>query len=200
MVFQEFISPLLAELIVDQLNVTTPDTDVEGKPLPMQRWDDLCEDLVFERLEKIIPDIASYYNIDYAGTERMLFEWYPPECEGSELQCENSAYLKKKWLRMKNRDVTGMLFLSSYQAKVPFDNEFEVFGGKLQFPQHQFSFNPERGTLVLYPSGPHFINATSAIYAGDLFQVRIHIAAKQPYLYNPKEFPGDYREWFKEFA
>jgi hypothetical protein len=101
-------------------------------------------------------------------------------------------------MRLYNRDFTGVIFLSDYQEQVPFDDEYEVFGGKLEFYSHKFGFNPQRGTLIIFPSDPHFINATSPIQAGDLFQIRFHITCTQPYLYNPKNFPGNYTTWFNE--
>lgn len=126
----------------------------------------------------------------------MNFEWFPEESKGDFI-CENSEYLRHKWLRTRQRDLTGIIFLSDYQESLPFEQDYEVYGGKLEFVQHHFSFQPKRGTLIIFPSDPHFINITSKIIAGDLFQVRFHIAATQSYLYNPTVFPGDYSSWFK---
>lgn len=196
LVYQEFLSPLLCEEIVDHLDVTVPDRDIDGKPLPSFRHNDYCEKVIFERIESHLPRIMSYYDIEYRGTERMIFEWYPEESYGKP-HCDSSEYLRKKWVKTKDRDITGILFLSDHREQVPFDPEYEVCGGKLEFPQHQFGFNPERGTLILYPSTPHFINATSQVEAGDLFQVRFHIATKTPLIYQPKNFPGNYRVWFQ---
>ena len=90
------------------------------------------------------------------------------------------------------------MFLSDYSENYPFDSDYEVYGGKLEFPQHDFGFNPERGTLIMYPSGPHFINAFSEVLAGDLFAARFHFGTHMPFLYNPEEFPGDYTNWFSD--
>jgi len=54
--------------------------------------------------------------------------------------------------------------------------------------------------LILFPSEPHFINGTTPIHAGDSFQVRFHVAASEPFLYDPADFPGDYTTWFEEIA
>lgn len=196
LVYRLFISPLLTEEIIDSLDVNTPDIDKKGNPLRLTRHHDKSEKILFDRLQVIIPEIEKHYGIHYRGTEHLMFEWYPQGSRG-ELRSENSDYLRKKWVRTKDRDISAVLFLSDYNDKVPFESEFEVYGGKLEFPQHQFSFNPNRGTLIIFPSVPHFINATSTILAGDLFQVRIHTAASVPFLYDPKKFPGDFREWFK---
>jgi len=125
----------------------------------------------------------------------MSIEWFPTSSTGSAV-CENSHFLRGKWLRTKQRDLTGVLFLVDYQDEPPLAAEFEVYGGRLEFPQHGFGFNPKRGTLIVFPSDPHFINITTKVLIGDLFQARIQIAAKAPYIYNPQEFPGNYTRWF----
>lgn len=200
LVKQEFMSPLLCEDIVDTLDLTVPDTDVEDHPLRTIRMHDRAEMMVFNYIEQIIPELEQHYDITYRGTEQMIFEWYAEECKGYEPHCENSNYVRKQWLRTKDRDLTGVIFLSDYREHTPFDDEFEVYGGKLEFPQHNFGFNPQRGTLIIFPSDPHFINNTMEILVGDLYQVRFHIAAESPLLYDPNKYPGDYRTWFNDFV
>lgn len=196
LVMQDFLSPKVCENIVDGLGFYSPDLDPEGNPIKMFRFNEDKQEIIFNRLKPQIDTIMNYYSTDYKGTEQMTFEYYAQGVV-SEPLCENSNYLRKKWVRTKDRDLSGVLFLSDYNDNPPFDSEYEVYGGKLEFPQHGFGFNPQRGTLIIYPSGPHFINANAAIQHGDLHQVRFHIATKLPYLYNPLEFPGDYRTWFK---
>lgn len=196
LVYEGFLSPLLCEQIIDGLNFFSPDLNKDGKPLMMQRHHDVFEELIFNRLKQIVANIEEYYGFMYRGTEKMYFEWYS-EGTTSQPKCENSNYIRKKWVRTKDRDVSGVIFLVDYQEKIPFDSDYEVFGGKCEYPQHHFGFNPNRGTLVLFPSGPHFINATSPIIIGDLYQVRLHIAAQLPYLYSPEKFPGTFTDWFK---
>lgn len=196
LIYSEFISLLLSEKIINDLGATAPDLDPKGVPIQMTRHHKPSEEIIFERLSIIIPEIEKYFGIEYRGTEEMMFEWFPQGSRG-DLRSENSNFLRKKWVRTKDRDISAILFLSDYNDKIPFESDYEVCGGKLEFSQHKFSFNPNRGTLVIFPSVPHFINATSLVEAGDLYQVRIHMAAKMPYLYNPKNFPGDYTVWFK---
>lgn len=195
-IVQGFLSPKYCEQIVDSLGFYTPDETPDGKPQKMVRHHEKSEDIIFNGLQVLIPSLMAYYDVEYRGTEHMLFEFYAQETL-SEPLCENSNYLRSKWVRTKERDLSGVLFLSDFNDNVPFDSEYEVYGGKLEFPQHKFGFNPQRGTLIIYPSDPHFINATSPILFGDLYQVRLHIATKKPYLYDPTKFPGDYRTWFK---
>lgn len=194
-VVEEFISPLVCEDILDACNFTVPDTNKGGEPILTVRTSDYAEGVIYDRLTSVIPTLTDYYGISYKGTEPVTVEWYSTGSDGS-LNCENSHFLRGKWLRTKQRDLTGVLFLVDYQDIPPVDLEFEVYGGKLEFPQHHFGFNPKRGTLIVFPSDPHFINKTSRIFMGDLFQVRIQIAAKTPYIYNPQTFPGNYTQWF----
>lgn len=198
LVYQEFLSPLLCEEVIDYMNPTVPDVDNDGNPIPCSRHNEPAQKIIFERVQSLTKTIETYYNIEYRGTERMSFEWYPEGSKGKPI-CDSSEYIEKKWVRTRNRDITGIIFLSDFREEPPFDPDYEVCGGKLEFPQHGFGFNPERGTLILYPSAPQFINATAPIQAGDLFQVRFHIAASQPFLYKPTDFRGNFTVWFQDF-
>lgn len=194
-IVENFLTPLLCEKIVDDLDFYHPDTDPDGNPIKMYRYKESAETLIFDRLKPIVPKIFEYYQSDYKATETIQFEYFAAGVEPEPL-CENSNYVRKKWMRTKDRDITGVLFLMDYNDNPPFDSDYECFGGKLEFPQHGFGFNPVRGTLVVYPSGPHFINANAMVQAGELIQARIHMAAKLPYLYDPSQFPGNYTNWF----
>lgn len=196
-IIEEFISPLTCEELIDVCSFTSPDTDKNQKYVKTQKTCDRGDEIVYDRLVSALPTIQQYFDIQYKGTERVIFEWFPEGSSG-ELISENSTFLRGKWLRDKQRDLTGILFLSDYQDVASFDQEYEVYGGKLEFIQHQFGFNPKRGTLIIYPSAPHFINKTADIQIGNLFQARIQIAAKTPFLYNPDKFPGNYTTWFKD--
>lgn len=196
LVVEDFLSPKNCEHIVDQLGFYTPDIDKDGNPLKMYRYREDAEVTVFNHLKPMIPQIIKYYEApDYQGTETIQFEYFAPGIEPEPI-CENSDYLRKKWTRTKNRDLSAILFMSDFNDQPPFDSDYECMGGKLEFPQHGFSFNPQRGTLIVYPSDPHFINATSMVMAGEAVQARIHMACALPYLYDPTKFPGNYKTWF----
>ena len=199
-IVQDFLSPIMAEDIIDSLNFKTKDQDKNGKMLKSLYFSELTDEVIFERLKPLTPLLEKHYDFKYVGTEPMAYEYYANGYDNDELHAENSVHLKGKWLRTKSRDLTGIIFLSDYNETPPFSEDFEVYGGKVQFPQHNFSFNPERGTLLLFPSDPHFINGVSHIHMGNSVMVRFHIAASKPYLYDHTKFPGDYTEWFKEFA
>jgi len=199
-VVQNFLSPLLCEQIADDLNFIFPDKNPDGTPIKSMRSHERSEEIIFQHLQRQIPKIEEHYSIDYKGTTTMMFEWYPQGCEGEKPHCENSDYSGKTWVRCRNRDLTGIVFFCDYQDEIPFDGDFEVYGGKVEFPQHRFGFNPQRCTLVIFPSDPHFVNGTTPIRAGDLLQVRFHIVANEPFLYDPQEFPGDYTKWFEQLV
>lgn len=196
LVVQNFLSPKVCEAIVDDLGYYTPDTNSDGEPIKMVKHHEPSEDTIFERFQPLVPYIENYYEVSYKGTERMLFEFYAEGTVSAPL-CENSSHVKKKWIRTKDRDITCVLFLSEYNGDPPFDSDYEVYGGKLEFPQHGFGFNPQRGTLIIYPSSPHFINANAEVVYGDLYQVRFHVATNLPFMYDPSKFPGNYQNWFK---
>jgi hypothetical protein len=196
-IVQNFISPKQCEMIVDNLGYYSPDVDKEGNPIKMMRHHEESEKIVYEKFAPLIPTLEKYYDFEHRGTESMTFEFH---AEGvvPEAIADNSKWVKKKWTRTRDRDFSAVLFLSDYQEQLPFDSDYEVYGGKLEFLQHKFGFNPERGTLVVYPSSPHFINAISEIVAGDLFMARFYMAAQVPYQYLPENFPGNYLNWFSE--
>jgi hypothetical protein len=195
-VYQHFLSPKICEHICDTLAFDYPDVDKDDNPQRMIKHSAMAEEVIYDRLQPLVPELEKYYGIEYKGTEQIMVEWFSEGVIGKP-QCENSHYLKKKWVRTLPRDLSAIVFLSDYQDTPNFDSDYEVYGGKLEFPQHGFGFNPERGTMIVYPSVPHFINATAAIRAGELYQARIHIAATAPFLYDPNQFPGDYRTWFQ---
>lgn len=196
-VVPNFVSPLMCEEIIDELNFISPDTNIDGQPIMSKKFNEAFESMLFDRLEQVIPHLEQHYGFDYKGTEAMEFEWIP---QGASIapQCESSEYLNNTWVKTRHRDFTCVLFLTDHNDNPPFDEEFEVYGAKLEFPSHQFGFNPQRGTLVVYPSDPRFANGTAKAIVGDAHQVRIHIAAETPYNYNPKNFPGNYTVWFND--
>ncbi len=194
-IYQDFLSPLLCEEVIHLMDVTTPDVNKYGEPIPSVRHNDKAEEFIFERLKQTFKNVQRHYNIEYRGTEKMLFEWYPQDSTGK-LTCDSSDFISNKWVRTKDRDITAVIFLCEYSDSPNFDEYYEIYGGKLEFPNHNFGFNPERGTLIMFPSTPHFLNANGPVQVGDLFQVRIHMATKTPFLYQPDNFPGNFLSWF----
>jgi len=195
LIVEELLSPKLCEQIIDDLQYYVPDTDDEDTPIKMSRHHEPSESIIYEHIKPFIPQFEQHYNFKHRGTELMNFEFHAEGVE-HEVVCDNSSYIKKKWARTKDRDFTAVVFLVDYQDQPPFDSDYEVYGGKLEFPQHNFGFTPSRGTMIVYPSGPHFLNAFSNIIAGDLFVAKTHFAAEVPYFHDPASYPGDYKTWF----
>jgi hypothetical protein len=193
-VVENFISPLKCEDVIDDLNFLVPDTDKEGREIKTVKTCEQSELFLYDRIQLLLPELQAYYTILYKGTEEISFEMFPQGSTDTP-HAENSMFTRGKWLRVKERDLTAVLFLCDYQNQPPLE-EFEVYGGKLEFPQHGFGFNPSRGTLIVFPSDPHFINSTAPSLIGDLYQARIHIAARKPLIYDPRQFPGNYTSWF----
>ena len=196
-VVQNFISPKQCEMIVDDLGYYEPDKNPDGDPIKMMRQHEPSEKIVYDKFRAMIPTLERYYDFEHRGTEHVSFEFISAGVQ-PEAVCDNAKWVNKQWVKTKDRDFSAVLFLSDYQDNIPFDNDYEVFGGKLEFLQHQFGFNPERGTLIVYPSGPHFINAFSEVLVGDLYAARFFIAAQEPFLYQPANFPGNYLSWFSD--
>lgn len=195
-IVEDFLPPSLCEEIVDEVAFTAPVADPEHNMVEYQSVKDThYEQIIFERLQPLIPEIEKHYDVEYRGTESVEFEYIPT---GSKIdpQCESSEFIDGNWVKTKSRDFCCMIFLCDYNDNPPFDDDFECYGGKMEFINHKFGFNPQRGTLVIYPSDPRFANATTKITSGELFQIRTHMVTKTPYVYNPKQFPGNYQTWF----
>lgn len=202
LVYQEFISPKMCQELVDMVSVAKLDVDQDGYPIKTERFHEPAQSIIFERFKALIPTIEAHYGFTYKGTEQLVFQQFPEGMKGlgENPHCANSQFLRKKWVKIHPRDITGILWLKDYQDSVPLDPRIEVYGGKLEFPAYNFSLQPQRGTLMLYPAGPHFITATSPVLVGDLHCVRFHIAAEGIFLYQPAEFPGQWHEWFQAFV
>lgn len=188
----------MCEEIVDQLGFFMPDTDKEGHNIPSVKSDADYEAYLFGEYQRVKDTIAAYFDRDHRATAEFQFEWYPEGSKGTQ-HAENSERAVGKWVRTRDRDITCVLFLSDYQGTPPVDEDYEVYGGKLEFPQHGFGFNAQRGTLIAFPSDPHFINGIAPILVGNLYLTRFHIATDKPLFYDHTKFPGTYRDWLKEF-
>lgn len=186
----------MCEDIIDRLDNKFPDHDADNKPLKTIRANRLTEVRVLPKLQALMPTLEQYYGFEYLGIQPFEFEWYPANFKESSAICENSHLIKGKWNRTNDKDFVGVIFLNDYRDEPPFDDYYEVVGGKLAFPTHNFSFIPKRGQLIIYPGSPHFINATEKVLFGNLNQIKIYISAEQDYEYDPKNFPGSYKTWF----
>ncbi len=199
MVFKQFMNPLQCELLSEKLTLSTPDVNTEGKALSRKFENvDALYSAISKPLGKVLPAIQNHYGLSIVTSPLVITgEWYPQSYNDNVMVCDNSEYLRKKWVKVRNNDLTCILFLNQYQQTPPIDDRYEVYGGKVEFPQHGFGLNPELGTMVVYPSAPHFINFITPVNIGDLHIVRIHLTSNPMFLYQPSDFPGDFTTWFK---
>ena len=192
LIYSNFISPLMCSKLLTDIEQLAED---DGLCLLKSKINltTLCSD----KIKELLPNIMNHYEITINDmTPPSLYELK----QGSEISpnCDNSRHLNGKWVQIFPRDISGYIALCNYNDNIPFDDTFEVYGGKFEFPQHEFGFNPQIGTLILYPSGPHFIHKNTTIECGSLYYIQFFLKSVDPYLYNPANFPGDYTTWFRE--
>jgi hypothetical protein len=202
---QDFLSPQVCEKIVDDIRVLSPDVDENGIPRKLERFNLFWENDIAERFRDLVPSIEETYDCVYRGLEKPVFQYYPENAKtpAENPGCENSKYVRKKWVMHKDVDLVGFVWLKDYNSDVPVDPRFEIFGGKLEFPAYNFSLQPQRGTLVLFPAGPHFITVISPIMLGDLYQVKLNVCINSKnggrWFYQPSNFPGTWQQWFESY-
>lgn len=197
MVFPGFVSPKICTQMVDDCAFLLPARDPQGQVVTTSRYSELAEQEIYTRVRGIMPTIESHYKLQYNGMTRVSYEWLSFGCHNP-VQCSNSANIRGKWTRINSNDLTAVLFLSDFNNQANFDTEFEVYGGKLSFPQWQFGFLPVRGTLIVFPSDMHFMHQTERVLAGNLYQARFHISSTVPYTVHLSNFPGNPNTWFNE--
>lgn len=195
-VVEEFISPLMCEDIIERLNNTSPNRDGDGNPTLTIKSNRLTEMRVLPLILDLVPKLEQYYGFTYEGTLPFDFEWYPSGYQHAIAHCDNSSLVKGKWYRTNEKDFVGVIFLNDYSDAPPFDSDFEVVGGKLGFPTHNFSFMPQRGQLVVFPGEQHFVNAIQDVPYGNLNLLKFYISSEEDYVYDPSKFPGNYQQWF----
>lgn len=195
---ENFISPANCQVLIDKFGARdTASAKAHSTALDPEYMAHLSE-----RLADHIPDIQSRYQADAELPVDGMFKQYfenpstPCELHG----CANAKLLRRKWLKTKDFDLVGFVWLKDFNNGVPLDASYEVYGGKLEFPIYNFSLLPQRGTLVLFPAGPHFITAISPVLAGSLeqltFGIKLTNTDKSMWFYEPSQFPGDYTNWF----
>ena len=204
-VIEDFISPANCERIIAEYGIAEPSVDADGKILKNERF--ITDPALTEALEMALLEhtgaIQSQYRGMMHGMVNPRFQQYfedpkhPCELHG----CESSKYVRKKWVKVKDVDLVAYVWLKDFGGGVPLDPRHEVYGGKLEFPAYNFSLVPQRGTMVMFPAGPHFITAISPILVGSLeqikFSVKLTSGANDIWMYQPSNFPGTYEEWFK---
>lgn len=203
LIIRDLISPLQCEDIVHRLKNTSPNSDQLGNPTVTYKGSRLSEMRITTIFNTLLPTIEEYYTFTTKTLSPFIFEWYPSGCTGQKATCEGSILLNKRgesmlWQKVKDYDFSVVVFLNDFSEEQNFDERFEVRGGKLEFPTHDFGFNANRGTTVIYPCRPQFVNAIGPVEAGDLNIIRFNIIATTEYHYDQDNFPGGYMEWFAD--
>lgn len=196
-VIQNFITSKDSADLAKAVRVEPTKND-EGLPEPMIRHHGASEAFLFERLKKVIPELEEHFGLKYRGTEPIAFQQFPITNgkNAEEAQCYNAVYKRKKWVRINDRALTAAIWFKDYQDQPPFNLDTQVYGGKLEFPVYNFGFQPQVGTLVVYPACERFISLTTSVQVGELQLARIQLHAEGLWIYDPAAFPGDYRTWF----
>lgn len=205
-IVEDALSPIKCEQLIAEFGIKIPSFDEKNKNKPL-RHDRILRDASAQAplqhlLQNHVAAIEERYESVVRGMDSPLFQQYfenpnnPCELHG----CENAKFVRKKWVKNRDIDLVGFLWLKDFNGGVPLDPRFEVYGGKLEFAAYDFSLVPQRGTLVLFPAGPHFITAISPVLVGTYEHIKIAIKMSNledgPWLYQPSNFGGTYQEWF----
>ena len=207
-IVENFISPAICDQIISELGLAAPTYEVdEITPIKNERF------LSGTRFDKVLQDRLSEHadaiERRYRGTisgidqPRFVQHFEDPKNPAVPHGCESAKFLRKKWVKVKDVDIVGYVWLKDYNAGVPLDPSFEVYGGKLEFPAFNFSLLPKRGTCMIFPAGPHFISAISHVLVGSTEYIKFSLklaveteTGEAMWFYQPQNFPGSYQQWF----
>jgi hypothetical protein len=193
-IVEDFLSPQECEDIVARSFFEYP-TTVDGSPIKSTTRNLLTENRILQYFTDILDDIEDYYDYEHRGILPLSIEYYPQGMVPEGFRCENSVY-DSKWRRVNDNDLTGIVFLKTSVQQANLDPATEVYGSRLEFSNHNFGFTPQIGQLIIFPSGPNFLNSTLPAKLGDMYQIRVQFVGEDKLEYNPRDFPGDYRTWF----
>lgn len=184
---QNLLSPSLCEDVIQFIDLD----------LMSSSYKEDIELVIFEHIQNILPNFEQYYSVNYKQISNIDFEDLYQGYKSKSSISDNSLFINGKWTRIHDIDFTGIIFLSDFNNKPPFSKSFEVYGGKLEFPQHKFGFNPERGTLIMFPSDPHFHYNFSDVQVGKSYYIKFNITCTNEFVYNRNNFKGNYLTWFQ---
>lgn len=196
-IVDEFISPLQCEDIIERLDNRFTQKDNAGNILSIPKVNRLTEMRVMPSFKELIPDLETYFDFKYLGTTKFIITWYPTGYNNTSTICDNSMRTREGWKRIFGYDFTCLIFLNDFRDSAPFDEYYEVKGGKHEYITHGFGFNPTRGTMIFHPSSPNFEYSIAPILAGNLNVIRFNVKAETEYEYNMNNFQGDFKTWFK---
>lgn len=170
-VIEDFLSPLQCERIL-KLN------QVKNVGSNIRHLNEGHIPVVKNSITDYFDQFQNRYGVEVSDDVKLLFYQFDenaskpalsPQIDGWEMQ-------RRKWIKTKNIDLIGFIPLKSYCDSLPIDLDFEVYGGKLELLNFNFSILPERGSLILMPAAPNFIYALSPINFGSFEMIKVHCA------------------------
>lgn len=144
--------------------------------------------------------IDEHFGVTVASMEQAWLEWMPTNMVPDTASLPTHNLVNNTWVKIKNVDLIAVVFLSQHNTKAPFDSDFEVYGAKLEFPTFRFGFNPQIGMAVVFPAAPNFLYGNSRPHIGEGFQVVAELTCTTPFRYDPRNFPGTHKDWFRDFV
>ena len=201
LIVPELLSPLSCEEVVGEVGFDLPTYDpITNKAVKTVTMNKVAGEFLSDILEERVMNlIDAHFGVEVEAIDSTLFEWYPEGHVTQPAAPEVHKLIGGQWTRSGEADFIGVLFLMDYHdgKSGPIDTDYEVYGGKLEFPNFKFGFNPKAGTLVVYPAASNFANATTTTEIGELYQVRFYIRTTLPYTYDPRNFSGNHTTWFR---
>jgi hypothetical protein len=192
LIIPEFISPLMCEEIVDEIDFNGFALDPStNRPLKTIFNNRRCDVVIANALELAYPLIENHFGAEVGGYESISYEWFPEGCVVAPAAIDGYTLAGRRWMRSGVEDLILVVFMSEFNNKPPFDTDFEVFGGKLEFPSFGFGFKPQMGTAIVFPSAPNFVHGSSGTRLGDLFQIRVRLTTVNPYRYDATKFTAE---------
>lgn len=203
-IVEDFVSPLRAQTFLKQLALREPNRNKADEPLKFERvvTPDMAGD-VLSALEDLGPALEARYGAQVWGEPSLTFQQFPenPKVPALPHTAEGWIYHRKNWVKNRDIDLVGFIWLKTFHNSVPLDPSFETYGGKIEFPAMNFSLTPVQGTLVLFPATPHFVHAISHVMVGSMEQIKVHVKLRKDgvqWQYNPANFPGNFQQWFTQ--
>lgn len=126
--------------------------------------------------------IENYYDINIKTVSTII------ESSDINLTCDNSFYKHGKWILKNHYDFTCYIPLMNHNNHVPFDDEYDVYGGELIFPNFKKQLSLNIGDLLIFPSCPNFIHHHNKPMIGYFKYINFFITAE-------KRFEYDYKQW-----
>ena len=193
---EDFISYEQCEDIVLNLKHTIPNRDAKNHPIKTIKTNQLAEIRVMAAVDALLDKAEEHYRFKTLNVSPFNFEWMAEGFQGENPKPDNGMFFNGKWVKSKDIDFTILIFLSTSKNTSITDTLMESFGGKLEFFNHNLTITPKAGTMIMFPSNEHFLNAFTEVSLGNLNVIRCHITAKEPFVYKSADWPGDYRTWF----